>query len=524
MNGVIDVRKRLGFLALLLSMTLLMSQAAYACDDYDKDDDDYRWWKNKWDNDDDDDDDDDNKNKYWNRSYNRYWNGPFNKLRKLDSKNITLWKKTLVKIRGKQFDSDMPPVIFANRTLMPVRAITEALGATVKWVSPMAYIVDERQGILVVFDLSTGYVYKITDDKKSGENLIEDVLDDDFDGLDEEDIEDYQMDIDVGPSLYGDRTYVPLRCLSEYLGYMVFFDRYTGQIDVEEGDRINPDSKTFEKLSDVEDVRVKVDVSDIDFDELSDDDGDLELGEDYTIRTYSDRDYMYVYIKEEYIEDLEEEENTVTFEFDGGIDEDFTLNLDYIDEVPLLTPDSKTFEEFSDVEDVRVKVDVSDHDFDELSDVDGDLDLGDDYTIRTYSDRDYMYVYIKGEYIESLDSGVNIITFEFDGGVDVEFELLLDYTNDEPMLDPDELVYTKSTDNSIFIEFDLNGFEFVDVEYNDSPDVDLEENVDYIQVNDDTVILLASYLQDLSKGDHELAFNFKDGSDREEVILPVEVK
>ncbi len=155
-----------------------------------------------------------------------------------------------IRINGKPFKSDMPPVLKGYRTLVPVRAITEALGCTVKWFAPFACVVTPDEEKMLIFDLSAYedlsdeenpvyMVYEITDETDEGEELIELVLDEDFteegfypDTIDNS-IDDYEefieylldlevgLSIDVGPALNGNRTFVPLRLLSERLCYKV---------------------------------------------------------------------------------------------------------------------------------------------------------------------------------------------------------------------------------------------------------------------------------------------------------------
>lgn len=107
-------------------------------------------------------------------------------------------------IRGERLQFDVPPVIKEGRTLVPVRAISEGLDAEVTW--------DQ--------DLK-----KITIVK--GEDTIELFLDSItvmVNGVEKE--------IDVPAQMESNRTFVPIRFISEILGEKVVYDDETGDIDV----------------------------------------------------------------------------------------------------------------------------------------------------------------------------------------------------------------------------------------------------------------------------------------------------
>lgn len=108
--------------------------------------------------------------------------------------------------KGRVLKFDTPPVIKHNRTLIPVRALTEGFGAEVHW------------------DPETKEV-KIT----SGDKVMVMKLDSRTVLVNDEEIE-----IDVEPEVISNRTLVPLRFIAETLGLKVEWDQETGVIEIEE--------------------------------------------------------------------------------------------------------------------------------------------------------------------------------------------------------------------------------------------------------------------------------------------------
>jgi N-acetylmuramoyl-L-alanine amidase len=94
---------------------------------------------------------------------------------------------------------DVPPIIQNDRTLVPIRVVSENLGATVGWdpVERIAYI---RKG-----DLSLAL-------KIDSRTIIKN---------------DESFQIDAAPTIYNDRTLVPLRFVSEYIGLQVAWNGET---------------------------------------------------------------------------------------------------------------------------------------------------------------------------------------------------------------------------------------------------------------------------------------------------------
>ena len=101
-----------------------------------------------------------------------------------------------------KFD-DAQPELKNNRTMIPVRAVLEFLGAEVEYIAETAGVsIILENGDTVYFEIGkTEVALKSGDDEKT-------------------------LAMDVAPYISSNRTYVPLRFFSEILGYDVFWDSY----------------------------------------------------------------------------------------------------------------------------------------------------------------------------------------------------------------------------------------------------------------------------------------------------------
>lgn len=107
-------------------------------------------------------------------------------------------------INNKTIKSDTPPLIYKNRTMVPIRIVSETLGAEVFWHS------SERQ-----VEIKThNRIIKLTIDKN--EALIN----------------EKKVTLDVSAKIFNNRTMVPLRFVGEALGADVFWDGSTRTVKV----------------------------------------------------------------------------------------------------------------------------------------------------------------------------------------------------------------------------------------------------------------------------------------------------
>lgn len=144
----------------------------------------------------------------------RYSEEELNHLRKraqeIEKENIgtkVIPVENIIKKKG-YFKFDTPPVIKQGRTLIPVRAITEGLGANVTWNGEERKVTVSKGDIEIIFQLEDGKVFV------DGEEKV----------------------IDVPAQIMNNRTIVPLRFIAEELGLKVDYDGDTGTIEIDEED------------------------------------------------------------------------------------------------------------------------------------------------------------------------------------------------------------------------------------------------------------------------------------------------
>lgn len=106
------------------------------------------------------------------------------------------------------FKFDTPPVIKAGRTLVPVRALTEAYGADVSWDA-------ENKKVTIVKDDKTIELYL---------NQVNAYVNGE------------QIELDVPAEIMHSRTVIPLRFILEALGYDVEYDSDADTIEIIEDD------------------------------------------------------------------------------------------------------------------------------------------------------------------------------------------------------------------------------------------------------------------------------------------------
>ncbi len=124
-----------------------------------------------------------------------------------------------------EFVDQKPYIDENNRTLVPMRAPMEALGATVSWDADKYQAILEKDGVVVVFTIGNN-VYTVNDEA---------------------------MEMDTKAALTGDRTCIPIRYAAEAFGYTVLWDSETYTVDItsaavpEDGDVIVPDEDAVDE-------------------------------------------------------------------------------------------------------------------------------------------------------------------------------------------------------------------------------------------------------------------------------------
>lgn len=109
-----------------------------------------------------------------------------------------------IKINNNTLINDVAPIIVNDRTMLPVRVIAEELGAEVKWdeANQKVTVTNAEREIVVYIDSDTAYV----DDKV--------------------------VKLDSPAFIQNDRTYLPLRFISENLGAEVDWDEDLQQVTI----------------------------------------------------------------------------------------------------------------------------------------------------------------------------------------------------------------------------------------------------------------------------------------------------
>lgn len=135
---------------------------------------------------------------------------------KKENKGITVMPVDSIIAKGKLIKFDLPPVIKDGRTLIPVRALSEAFGATVAW-DPIEQKVTISNGTTqIVLNLNSNTAY----------------------------VNGAEVAIDVAPTTLSNRTIVPLRFITETLGLKVDWDDETDTVEISDDTDETPTSTT----------------------------------------------------------------------------------------------------------------------------------------------------------------------------------------------------------------------------------------------------------------------------------------
>jgi hypothetical protein len=121
-----------------------------------------------------------------------------------NSVNLTI-NKTAVSVNGKGMTLEQAPIIVKGNTLIPIRFVTDALGGTVRW--------DDKERKVTVI---------------RGNKMV-DLWVDQADLL----VNGQRITAEVPPQIMNNLTVVPLRILSENLGWKVTWDGKTQQITLQ---------------------------------------------------------------------------------------------------------------------------------------------------------------------------------------------------------------------------------------------------------------------------------------------------
>ena len=111
-----------------------------------------------------------------------------------------------VTLNGTRVEFDQPPIIQNGRTLVPLRAIFEAMGATIDWNGNTQTVTAVRQGVTVIMTIGNN-VFTVNGEQKT---------------------------LDVAPQIIGGRTLVPARAVAEGFGASVDWNANTQTVIITE--------------------------------------------------------------------------------------------------------------------------------------------------------------------------------------------------------------------------------------------------------------------------------------------------
>ncbi len=131
---------------------------------------------------------------------------------KKKNKGVDVLPVESIMIKGKHIKFDTPPVIKDGRTLIPVKALSEAFGAEVKWISAERKVIITKGDIEIVLKLDSNKIY----------------------------VNGVEKTIDVPASSINSRTVVPMRFIVEQLGLKVNWNSDSKDIEIEEPTTDNP--------------------------------------------------------------------------------------------------------------------------------------------------------------------------------------------------------------------------------------------------------------------------------------------
>lgn len=129
-------------------------------------------------------------------------------------------KSPMLFINGNFVDSDVEPIVVSQRTLVPIRIISENIGYSVNW--------NEKEETVNITNENSSLSFKI------GENFYN--------------LNGEKFELDVPSQIISNRTMVPIRMISESFGEKIFWDDPNRVVAIGEG-YVDPklSSNTFEK-------------------------------------------------------------------------------------------------------------------------------------------------------------------------------------------------------------------------------------------------------------------------------------
>lgn len=115
-----------------------------------------------------------------------------------------------ISVNSKPLTMDVPPEIVEGRTLVPMRAVFEALGADVTWIGEEQMIIATSGSTIIVLKIGASLLNYCDISSQENKNIT----------------------LDVAPVIKDGRTLIPLRAVSEALGATVDWNGETRAITI----------------------------------------------------------------------------------------------------------------------------------------------------------------------------------------------------------------------------------------------------------------------------------------------------
>lgn len=232
-----------------------------------------------------------------------------------------------VTINERNIDFDVPPQLVNDRTMVPLRAIFEALGATVNWNSETETITSKRDNTIISLTINNPTMYV------NGEAVI----------------------LDSPACLISDRTLVPVRAISEAFKARVYWNDETQTVAILTEVLNNESAAEEVKAESGEDI-VKKDKHQEKEDEnkwysssMYRVGADIPAGDYYAVTEKSNRSGYYCKYNNSTQDDIEDNDNFKNFTFfrcyDGQYLKLSSCKITPIENAPVFSPDNGVYGE-----------------------------------------------------------------------------------------------------------------------------------------------------------------------------------
>lgn len=126
-------------------------------------------------------------------------------------------KEIDVLVNGEKLELDVAPIIVNDRTMLPMRAIFEALGAKVNWIPTGRVIIATKDELMITMQIDNANMVIETTESTEKEVLT----------------------LDAAPFILNDRTLVPVRAVAEALKADVIWEAETRTVKVTQNEGVS---------------------------------------------------------------------------------------------------------------------------------------------------------------------------------------------------------------------------------------------------------------------------------------------